>query len=157
MNGDCIDCVHKVLYGPICNLSCSSSCISSKCNDDGECLNGCSDGYTGVKCDTVQKTSEDVRSSAGMVVVWVVVGISATLVTLVIIKRRHIAIKVIGEVRSAIKNGRSKTDINNVYEDIDDVTGDPSHNQEYEMTQTSTEGVERRSCQYSNTTLRQCY
>ncbi|WAR17315.1 hypothetical protein MAR_031970, partial [Mya arenaria] len=72
----------------------------SKCNDDGECLNGCSDGYTGVKCDT---------------------------------------------------------DINNVYEDIDDVTGDPSHNQEYEMTQTSTEGVERRSCQYSNTTLRQCY
>ncbi|XP_052763965.1 platelet endothelial aggregation receptor 1-like isoform X1 [Mya arenaria] len=150
INGGCIDCVLPVLYGQNCDLSCSSSCISSKCNENGECLNGCSDGYTGVKCDTVKKTGDDVGLNVGMVVVGVVAGISATLLILVIIRRQS-ATNVIGGTRSAIEHGRSKTESKSTYEIFDDENGERSHNHEYEMPQTSTEGNGRHSRHYVNT------
>ncbi|XP_052765653.1 platelet endothelial aggregation receptor 1-like [Mya arenaria] len=146
MTGECNGCIHPSLYGPYCNLSCSSTCINSECDMIGECAIGCTEGYTGLTCTQQVTTAPSVVTvglTAGVGVIGLAVGgLVAASLTVYILKRRRRGKKPkVAELggQRPLETGNSSIDSHNLYDQLNKKQiCTPQDRQQYEMIQSST-------------------
>ncbi|WAR16881.1 FAT1-like protein [Mya arenaria] len=149
MTGECIGCIHPSLYGPYCNLSCSSNCINSECDMVGDCLIGCSEGYTGVGC-KYQATASGINVGliAGVGAIGISIGLVTALITVIILRRRRRGKKhsdAVIEGQRPFETSLSITDGHTIYDELDKKQiGVSQDGQQYEMIQSSTSPVDTK-------------